>query len=208
MRIIPLIIFFLIYLNLSAQQKKVYKNDIGINVTSLLSEVIGLGNNNTNVPTFNLTYRRSGNNKAFRISAHAGLDKSSDFNSNTGTNIFLEEKDFRLRLGFEKHLPLSQKFTLIYGLDVLGTYETSLSESSTGFENDIKIISAGAGPVIRFEYKLSDRISLMTESTLYFIKGNESDVVKFFGQVQTSSDNSKYSLTTQIPSVLFLNVHF
>lgn len=207
MRIISFIAFLLIFVNLAAQQKKVYKNDIGINVTSLLSEVIGLGNNTT-VPNFNLTYRRSGNNKAFRVSAHAGLDKSDDFNSNTGTTIFLEEKDLRLRLGFEKQMPLSQKFTLIYGLDVLGIYETSLSKSSTGFENDIKTISAGAGPVIRFEFKLSDRISLMTESTLYFIRGNENDVVRFFGQVQTSSDKSKYSLTTQIPSVLFLNVHF
>ena len=205
---IPLLLFLiLIVQSVTAQKANVYKNDIGINMTTLLSEVIGLGDNDI-VPNYNISYRRTFNKKAFRISAHAGLNKNSDFNNIDNSTISLEEKDFRLRLGFENHLYLSQKFLLIVGLDVLGMYQSSISVSSTGFENDIKTISAGAGPALRFEYKISDRISLMTESTLYFITGNENDKVTFLGQVQNDSNNSKYSLTTQIPSVLFINVHF
>lgn len=207
MRIILLCLFTLLAKDHFGQSAHKFKNDLGFNVTTLLSEVIGIGNQGDS-PVFNLTYRRKSKSAAFRVSAHVGFNKDNTINEIDFTELDLTESDYRLRLGYEKMLDLSNKFKMHYGIDGLGLYSSSISSSSTGLSNDITELSFGGGPAIRMEFKLSDRISLMTESTLYFLIGSSYDVLQLGGQELANEQNTTYRISTQIPSVLFLNVHF
>ena len=186
--------FIVIAYGAVGQSSHRYKNDLGFNVTSLLSEVIGIGNQGDS-PVFNISYRRKGTKSAIRISAHLGFNKDNSINEIDFSELTLNESDYRLRIGYEKILDLSNKFKMLYGIDGLALFSSS----------EIKF---GGGPALRLEYKISDRISLMTESTLYFLTGWSEDVLQLGGQQLANERNTTFNLSTQIPSVLFLNVHF
>ncbi|MBP6398712.1 MAG: hypothetical protein KBF57_02110 [Saprospiraceae bacterium] len=199
--------FIVIAYGAVGQSSHRYKNDLGFNVTSLLSEVIGIGNQGDS-PVFNISYRRKGTKSAIRISAHLGFNKDNSINEIDFSELTLNESDYRLRIGYEKILDLSNKFKMLYGIDGLALFSSSISSSSTGLKNDVTEIKFGGGPALRLEYKISDRISLMTESTLYFLTGWSEDVLQLGGQQLANERNTTFNLSTQIPSVLFLNVHF
>ncbi len=206
------ILFFLftcmLISKLEAQESKPLKNSIGINVTSLLSEVISIGDNK-NTDKFNILYTHYGSKSNFRIGVNAFYNKESENNILIGSGITaLTEQAYKIRMGFEKRNDLSHKFNFTYGIDALYIYEASNSEAESGFENTNTINSIGLGPVLRFEYKLSKRISLMTESTMYFIAGNNRDKLTQLGSVIQDKTTKKSNLTTTIPSVLYLNIHF
>lgn len=207
LKYIFLLALSLVFGEISGQKTVKYDNDIGINVTSLLSQVIGLNENEENT-FFSVQYRRSSAKYGFRFSGYADVDKKEDSDVSTGSTLTLKDQDFRIRAGIEKVMPLTGKFSLAYGMDIIGLYEVSHSTSSSGFVNEISLIRTGAGPALRFMYQLSDRISLMTESTLYYLSGSKKDVLTLNGIVQNESRSTTYSLSTRIPSVLFINVHF
>lgn len=207
MRIPILFCLCLMAIDQFGQSTARFKNDLGFNVTTLLSEVIGVGNQGDN-PIFNITYRRKGKTSSLRVSAHLGYNEDQSTNEIDFSVLTLKESDYRIRLGYEKRIDLSNRFQMHFGLDGLGLYSTSNSISTTGLTNDIKEFNFGGGPALRLEYKLSDRISLMTESTLYFLAGRGSDVLSLNGQQLANEQKITYKITTQIPSVLFLNVHF
>lgn len=198
------------HLNMKGQEtsKLYYKNAFGVNVTSLLGEVISVGDNNNN-DKFNLLYTRYGEKSNFRIGANAFYKKQTENNILIGSgSTDLIDMAYKIRMGFDWKKELSTKFNFTYGFDALYLYNSSKSESQTGFVLSNVKNSYGIGPVMRFEYKLSKRISLMTESTMYFISGNNKEILSQ-GGVQVSDKSTKSGdLNTTIPSVLYLNVHF
>ena len=202
-----ILLFIVVASSAFSQSAHRSKNDLGFNVTSLLSEVIGIGNQGDN-PVFNVSYRRKGNKSAIRLSAHVGYNKDNSINEIDFSELSLNESDYRFRIGYEKMLDLSNKFKMLYGIDALGLYSSSISSSSTGLRNDVTEFKFGGGPALRLEYKISERVSLMTESTLYFLTGWSEDVLHLGGQQLANERNTTFNLNTQIPSVLFLNVHF
>lgn len=183
-----------------------YQNDIGINVTNLLSKIISLGNDDQ--PAFNISYRRKNEASGLRLSLHIFFDKKTDAPVN-GFDVDRTEHDYKLRFGYEFYKSLSKRFTFAYGPDVLylNTQSKSVSPQS-GFTNDIKEYKFGIGPALRFEYKLSDRISLMTESTAYFLTGKKKNLLLQNGAPPFETNSKSWEFATHIPSVLFLNIHF
>jgi hypothetical protein len=196
------------FLNLKAQDanKIYYKNAFGVNVTSLLGEVISVGDNNNN-DKFNLLYTRYGKKINFRIGANAFYKKQSELLFNSGLTELID-KAYKIRMGLDWRKELSSKFDFTYGFDALYLYNSSNSVTQTGFILNNTTNSYGIGPVMRFEYKLSKRISLMTESTMYFILGNNIKELSQNGAVISKENTKSGDLNTTIPSVLYLHVHF
>ena len=121
MRKIFFLLFTVVVFEAFGQSPHRYKNDLGFNVTSLLSEVIGIGNQGDN-PVFNITYRRKGNKSALRLSAHVGYNKDNSINEIDFSELSLNESDYRFRIGYEKIVDLSNKFKMLYGIDGLVLY--------------------------------------------------------------------------------------
>jgi len=182
------------------------KNDLSINVTALLGNVLSINDDDTGVP-YAISYRRINNNWAIRLSLAGGLDKSSS--SEQGVFSSLEKKETEIRLGFEKIHSLSSVFDMTFGIDFTGSYITENSNVSTfngSFSQEEKKWLAGGGPAIRFMYKLNRRVSFHTESTLYF-KIGQTEIDNINSTIPNRTEDL-YMLDLAMPQALFITIGF
>jgi hypothetical protein len=213
MLIRKLIIFLFILTStlLSGQStnRKVLKNDISVNITSILGNALSLTDEDAGSP-YGVSYRRINGTKAVRISINGFYDKTNQVDQNFNiVNSSVYEVDFRI--GYEKILNLSSKTNLMYGLDLLTAIRNERSEINAfnlGFSiiQEDKSLKYGLGPALRFEYKINDRVSFMTESTLYFTLGNAKTEVNDPNVPNTESDLS--SLELSMPQAIFITIAF
>ncbi|MFZ1750743.1 MAG: hypothetical protein WAU01_11150 [Saprospiraceae bacterium] len=193
-----------------------FKNEIGINFTNVLGNVLSLNPNNANSP-YGLTYRRHLGKFSLRtaINVEYSQKRESDFIDNTfiDRNLLLTQVDFRV--GLEKHLLLSKHFLFSYGIDLLGTLGKEKSDITnfkdttfTSFTSNSQTYGGGLGPVLRLEYKISDRIFISTESTLYgfYSRTTENIVLNSISSDEPTKSNASFELI--LPQSLFFNISF
>lgn len=212
MKKINIVIVFLFTTILAYNQsaeKEFFANDIGINVTTLIGEVISLTKEKE--PNFGITYRRKSKNLGFRISGNFKINNDIE-NINSNNNFDqIEVSEFLInsRAGIEKYKKLHHKFNLAYGFDLLYLFSKENSISfNTSIESKEQIRKMGAGPALRFEYYLSKKISLMTETTLYAFYAQENQKLLSGGSEINNTTSKEFEFKTSIPSVLYLNIHF
>ena len=186
-----------------------FKNEIAVNLTSLLRNVLSLSSENVGTP-YDLSYRRLKNNHAFRLGLGGATSSDEEVVTING-NFFtrtLRETRVDTRLGYEKIYPVSKKLNLLYGIDVIGGYTLSNSELSGQFNLGIRTITLGGGPALRLEYKLGERVLFMTETTLYASATqrvrNEKDAIG--GDTRATTYGYMGALT--IPRALFIEIQF
>lgn len=194
-----------------------FRNDLGINVTNVLASVFSLNGEKDPNP-FSLIYRRHYNSTSLRIGTHFSYKKTrqKEFTSGAFLSRDLDVSNGSLRAGFEKHLPLSKKFMFSYGFDILGSlgYETSeVTENTINgvtnfFSATQNTYSAGAGPIIRFDFKLSDRMLLSTESAIYATRQWMTSSVSINGVTSDDPTRSGFDLVLSLPQSLYFNVLF
>jgi len=222
MRYIYLAILFSLNWNIANGQETtsnkdfyVFKNEIGINVTNVLGNLLSLNPNNASSP-YGMTYRKHLNNWTFRSAFNIALNNTSsnDFSSGSVFTRKLNSLATDVRIGAEKHLILNKKFMFSYGVDLLLGYASENSEiidfnfGGTTFENRQKTIGAGVGPILRFEYKLSDRIFFSTECSLYGYYSKTSDALYINGFLTEDPENTNLNLKLTLPQSLFINIAF
>jgi hypothetical protein len=194
-----------------------FKNDIGINVTNVLASVFSLNGEKDPNP-FSLIYRRHYSSTSLRIGTNFTYKKTSqqEFTSGAFLSRDLDESNGSLRVGLEKHLPLSNKFMFSYGFDLLGnlTYEKSeVTENTINgvtnfFSATQNAYSTGAGPIIRFDFKLSDRMILSTESAIYATRQWMTSSVSINGVRSDDPTRAGFDLVLSLPQSLYFNVLF
>jgi hypothetical protein len=194
-----------------------YKNEIGINFTNVLGNVLSLNPNNANSP-YGFTYRRHGKKMTFRSAFNINISSSedSDFLSGSFINKTISDQITQARVGLEKHIVLSPKFLFSYGIDFLASYivnNSSVSSfdsfgGSTTFTNDKNTVGFGIGPMLRLEYKISDRIFISSETSLYGFYSNTTDLLRISGQADEKTTSNKSSFISELPQSLFFNISF
>jgi hypothetical protein len=222
MRYIYLAIFYLLSWNVANGQETitvgefyVFKNEIGINVTNVLGNILSLNPNNANSP-YGMTYRKHLNNWTFRTALNISVNKTStdDFSLGNSLTRNLNTMSSDVRVGAEKHIVLTRKLLFSYGWDFLLGYANEKSEiinfqlGGTTFENRQKTIGAGLGPMLRFDYKLSDRIFFSTESSLYGYYSKSNDQLYINGVLTEDPENTNFNLKLTLPQSLFINIAF
>ncbi len=193
----------------------VYKNELGINFTNVLGNVLSLNPNNASSP-YGLTYRRHYAKWSLRSALNINLDNlnEDDFENGNFINRKLNTIGGDTRIGVEKHLVLSKKMMFSYGIDALFGIEKEHSEindfnfGGTSFISDDYTYGFGAGPVIRLEFKLSDRMFLSTESTLYGYYSVRTSSISINGNVSNDPTKNNSKLTLELPQSLFFNISF
>jgi hypothetical protein len=206
-KIILLLVIVIYFTPLFAQENKqnfyLNKNEVGVNGTFLLGNLLSL-TNNTNTP-YSAFYCRHFKKSNLRLGADINYDDTKDFNSGLQRN--LKNILYAGRLSYEFNKPISNRFMMHYGLDIIGKYESSFSTVSDFFTNEVETISVGGGPAMRIVFKLHEKIFLMTESTLYGIGGNKITTTNLNQQIdKTTSPFSSFKLT--IPTSLYISIHF
>jgi len=196
--------------NASAQEEitnqQAPKNDISINITALLGNVLSITDDDSGVP-YAISYRRIYSKWAIRLSGAIGATNISE--NQQGVFTTLNKKESELRIGFERIHSLSRVFDMTFGIDFTGTYNTEESSVDTFngfFSQEEKTWLVGGGPALRFMYKINNRVSFHTESTLYFrigqinLKNNPSSV--------PDRTQDTYMLDLAMPQSLFITIAF
>lgn len=193
----------------------IFKNEIGINFTNVLGNVLSLNPNNANSP-YGLTYRRHFADWSLRTAININV---SNLNENDFENGFFLTRKLNLlninsRVGAEKHLTISKRVMFSYGVDALLGYENERSEinsfnqGSTFFINKDKTYGLGLGPLLRIEYKISDRLFLSTESTLYAYYSVKTSELSLNGVIDNEPQKTNFQLKLVLPQSLFINISF
>lgn len=197
-----------------ANQFYKYKRALGINVTNILGNVFSLNPSNTTSP-YSISFRKMGTKGGLRT----GLDflyktsEGSSFSTISASNI---QGQMLASIGYEWYLPIQKRFLFAYGFDVLGSFRRDKTVSSAvdtnfnviTFTSNLTGFSVGSGPVLRFEFKVSDRMYLSTESSLYVIYSQSSR--KFDDGLISSTDFKSKSLNAELalPQTLFIQIAF
>jgi len=152
-------------LSTNAQKYFKLKNGfyIGLNTTNVVKNLLSFTGSELDDP-YTITGFLQRKNTTFRIGL--GLEYSDN---NRDRQSFADRSNIvtNLRLGIQKTKPLWKKLHFMYGLDVIGGYETDNSTRGKFYNNDL-ILSGGGGPILGLIYKINDKILISTESSLYF----------------------------------------
>ncbi|HMT51906.1 MAG: hypothetical protein IPO26_19645 [Saprospiraceae bacterium] len=192
-----------------------YKNELGINVTNVIGNLLSL-NPNTDDSPYGVTFRRHFGKYSFRSAFNFSVKntRTQDFFQNNFIERKLNIFNADLRAGLEWHLVLSKRMMFSYGFDVLANYGKEQSEildfnfNGTTFINKINNIGVGTGPMVRLEFKLSDRIFFSSECSLYGFYSNSTQSLITNGVETDEPDKSTTNVDLKLPQTLFLNIAF
>lgn len=197
---------------LQAQEKsnpnRQWKSEIGLNVTNVLNEV--LGNNSGNAPLqYTILYKYFLSEKtAIRSGFGINLFQNSSDNFIQG---FRTNKSTRLdfRLGLEWRKPIAEKLMFFIGLDGIAAYDNSETDFFD-FQGKITTerlrLQFGGGPVLGFQFNISDRLSVSTESFIYYVYSDINNQVSVNGVPDSESNDKEVRLQHILPSFLYFNL--
>lgn len=198
-----------------SQQKtpknKDFQHELGLNVTNLLTDLLG-NNNRTDPGIYLVSYKRLKGNKALRIGGTINFSVKNEDSFNFTTE--LTNQNFQLRVGRETRQNLSSRFQYYYGLDGIAGFQQEQSSASVNTGIIIqtnKVQTIGGGPVLGFQFALLDKLLIGTEGSFYVALNKSSVDFKTFGSSSSSlpSKNSTgANIQTNLPKFLFLIVKF
>lgn len=171
--ILMAVIFFAAFAQENTDQVKVYKNEFGIDATGFLKQIINFDPTQSYPdysPNYYLTYRRhfkSGNIRFAVGGSFSNISTPSDLA--TGPKYFYDNTySFCSRIGWEFFNDLSKHWQVFYGLDFIPSFyhqKTDKDYTSGGYAKGSENKNQGYGiaPVLGFKFKLTNRLSIMTE---------------------------------------------
>jgi hypothetical protein len=193
----------------------VYKHELGLNVTNLLTDLLG-NNNRTDAGVYLLSYKFVNNNKAIRVGLGVNLNFKKE--NSFGSELMLTNQNFQLRIGQEKRHSLSSKFQYYTGFDGIVGYKLEESSASvatgTVIQSD-KLLTIGTGPVLGFQFALYERLLIGTEGSLY--AAYNISTVDFRSGIATTGkpailppnkDAKIFTMQTNLPKFLFIILKF
>lgn len=192
---------------------KAMTHELGLNVTSLLTDLLG-NNNRGNEGRYLLSYKKLTGTSAFRLGAALNFkfDKESSRFNNTLVN-----QNFQVRLGKEWRHDITSKFQYYFGVDGVAGFvseESAAVTTNSSITQKDRLMTFGGGPVLGFQFALYDRLLIGTEGSLYatFNSRKISFNTQFFGGVppQPIPDrrNTGAAIQTNLPTSLFLILKF
>jgi hypothetical protein len=173
----------------SSQNIKRFQHQVGINATSFLLQFLSFNNSNINNPQqfftpasvdYKFFKNKPGGNS--RIGGRFGLGfTQSNQSENPSSDFTTKQKVSNLsaRAGVEIQQKIITRWTVYYGLDLI--YQTNDREVSTTFSNGQEFFStttmenntgSGAGPVLGVQFNINKKLSLSTETALYYLEGH------------------------------------
>jgi hypothetical protein len=200
-----------------AQEKsdngKAMTRELGLNVTSLLTDLLG-NNNRGDAGRYLLSYKKLTGMSAFRLglALNFKFDKENSRFNNTLTN-----QNFQVRLGKEWRHDITSKLQYYFGVDGIAGYTSEQSAAVTGSSSITQkdnMVSLGGGPVLGFQYAIFDRLLIGTEGSLYatFNSRKVSFNTQTFGgptpQPIPDRSNTGVAVQTNLPTSLFLILKF
>ncbi len=219
MKVIVVLISLLSWIQLSAQEEKVFfpteerKIEVGLNVTSVISSFVGSNDGNIDPGSFPLVVKFAKNNKAWRLGL--GIDfKSSEDNSLVffGQNRTSTASVFT-KVGREWRHQVGKRVLAYYGVDLLANYASETSDvfTSTDFVAlSLTDFGFGGGPIYGLQVALNERILLSFEGSFYGIVTHSRIKEEFQQNPIFNRDETTWltDIEMNMPQWLYLVVRF
>jgi hypothetical protein len=202
-----------------------FKNEIGIDLTLLLSNLFGW---NQGYPIYDIypyyygyqvpnsylfSYRRYFGNSALRFGAGADL-QNSDTENNTGSYDAIS-KSMRAdaRIGYEFISRIGEHFRVFIGADIVThstKYESEIiyGDLNSDYSSSTSTLLVGGGPLIGLSWMITGRLKLSTEASLHFLTGNSETETIYMEtpELNSTSTTKMDKLSANYP--MFLNFEF
>jgi len=194
---------------------KITKNEIGIDATSFIKNILDFSQNgNYYVNTYLVSYKRFFNKTAFRFGLGVNYSTKQDTGGyNSNSNYKNENFSINTRYGVEFRQDFWGKWSFYYGADFIFGYSQSISHnfsSSNGTpDTKRKGFDIGGGPILGLEFYINKKLSLSTEGSLYYIYSKtdtkyEYENPEFNKQALSETNNMNIS----VPISIFVKYKF
>lgn len=202
---------------------KEYKNEFGLDGTGFIRSFLNVNIESATYanyqPIYYLSYRRKFKPGNIRF-AIGGAYEQQDIPGFQPDSMMFARNSYSidLRIGWEFTNELSNKWQVFYGLDFRTSFSHSYNEAryysggyANGTESDHQIL--GIAPLLGFRFRITDRISLLTEAS-FSLNWTKSESRDFFTPVNSTypelpdeedpTTNSVYTSFRQPFSIFFV----
>lgn len=192
----------------TAKQLPIKQHELALNFTFLVKQVIDFGNTSFPISPYGLSYKYMGaKNHGVRTGLGISYSSSSELHDDPDlTDRKFSSMSTNLRVGYEYRVVLGRSWSLFTGFDVICDVASTKSKTESTFQiADLKTnkFAFGGGPVLGIQVHFNKRISLFTESTLFFTTGKEKSTDKFTS-VANPDFSSEEVTTTQLSKLNFV----
>ena len=190
------------YTQTSDRHQNKYKFELGVNVTTILSNVL-TNDVNSEITDFPITLKAHSKRRIWRFGFDVDFSKGDNF------PLKSHELNVATRIGLEKRVELSDRWRLIYGIDTHYRYLDEKSTSALDFD-EIRLhdtsIGLGLSPLFGFQFDLGNRVSLEIETMLLFLAYRETSDLEFANSptLNTYDEDYTYKITMPDPRFLYL----
>lgn len=190
------------------------QQELGINGTYFLKQIISLSDTTIAVNPYLLTYKIMFNNFGIRAGVGASYRRQLEEDENFADNTTTTSYTFDTRLGVEYQKRFHPKWTVSAGFDLVYQDASSKFVADSGFDVitvEDRISGFGAGPVLGIYFHLNKHLSLYTEGSFYFLSKKEESSLKFTNAPQATDRSNTIEVTeleTYLPATLYLVFRF
>ena len=203
----------LLHLPLGAQDTSAYftrpRTEIGLNITGVLANFLNAEGSNLPVDPYLFSLKIVRRN-TIRFGLNSKVNKFSDFADGFNQRV-VKEWTFQFRAGIERRIAIQKRLIVHWGGDVLADVSDSRIESSGGFGRaTLRSTTAGGGlgPVLGLQFAISRRMTLSSESAMYFVARQVHERQDFDFGPPVVRKRTEYVFNPYVPSALYLNIAF
>lgn len=193
---------------------KTYRHSVGANIKS----IIGLSDFGFFVTTpspYSFSYRYDRNEWGLRVGYGGSYNSDKSESSESESENKYSRSLTDLRIGLDKKILSFKGFTGHMGVDFVfnstgNKNEYQITGQSQSTINENSTFHYGLGPVIVIQYHINDRISLATESSMYFTRynGTSKSINANNNWAEQKTESSGWSSRLYEASSLFLSIRF
>jgi len=164
-------------------EKPVRQHSIGVQANALTRQLFNFGNTNLPVNPYLVKYSYRPNvSKKFEFQTGVGYTNT---NGEDNDGFKSNSNQFDIRVGAFKKFDLGSRFEAGLGMDVIygstslkSINRTGVTIGQTGFDSTEVITSStmdyyGTGPQLNLTYSISKKVTIGTETTLYFRRSKQ-----------------------------------
>lgn len=200
--------FFSVFAQENIEKPKI-KYEIGVNTTLLIKQVLSFSDNKIANSPYAIVMKLTRKTQGIRLAFGGNLSSVNERQANFADNKTIQNESANFRIGYEFQKNIGTHWKAWLGIDFLGAYTNSFSNSDSGFDRvaiGSKNKAFGTGVALGTEWLINEHFSLGSEANISALWGNKNDYTTFF--LGTQNDLSKGGKTKDLNVLLPTSIFF
>jgi len=189
----------------TTKKEKQIDQFVGVQLNPLIRQVLNFNNSTASpiVSGYLLTYNINSRKTGWGLRLGAGVNYNTNWSNDGITETTTDNSHIQARIGIEKAFKLSDKWSAGAGADFLTIMNdnhttTTVRQFDTVItDTKSKVNSYGGGAMAWLRYNITNRISLGTETSLYYTTGKQDNVTRVTQRQRTPGGGGTQITTTE-----------